>query len=196
MSTRQVPKSRYRFARYGPTDHYEDAPAAGMCISVFLVVRRAGKKGVLLGLPKPDDKWAMEWFSSWKSYTEKELADAYTQWRLPSTYLREGEHPEEAGRRVMEDQLGIGNYAFSKKGPKIFSYTAASDWYPGNNHWDLAIVYDVKVRGKDLKNIPKWWGELEFVKKKKDFLTKEYGWNADFMEDLFGFRESPPDKKS
>jgi|SRR5579872_6224058 len=192
-STRQVPRSKYRFARYGPTDHYEDAPAAGMCMSVFAVVKRSGKKGVLLGQPKPDEKWSTEWLSAWKAYTEKELTDAYSQWRLPSSYLREGEHPEEAIRRIMEDQLGIGDYSLSKKGPKIFSYTSPSDWYPGNSHWDLAVVYDVRVRGKGLKDTPKWWQELEFVKKKKDFLTRNYGWNDDFMRDLLDFEKKKKD---
>ncbi len=191
-TTKQVPKGRHRFARYGPTDHYEDAPAAGMCLSVFAVVRRPGKKkGVLLGLPKRDDKWASEWISGWKSYSEKELAETLAQWRLPSSYLKEGEHPEEALRRIMEDQLGIGDYSISKKkGPRIFSYTSPSDWYPGNNHWDLAFVYEVRTKGLKDGNLPKWWQELEFVKKKKDFLTKDYGWNDDFMRDLFGFAKS------
>jgi hypothetical protein len=194
-STKQVPRGRYRFARYGPTDHYEDAPAAGMCLSVFAIVRRPGKKGVLLGLPRPDDKWSSEWISGWKSYSEKELQEAYRQWRLPSTYLREGEHPEQAIKRIMEDQVGIGDYSLSKKGPRVFSYTSPSDWYPGNNHWDLAFVYDVKVRkgSKDLQ-LPKWWQELSFLKKKKDLLTKDFGWNADFMRDLFDLSEKSSKK--
>ena len=191
MSSKHVPRGRYRFARYGPTDHYEDAPAAGMCMSVFVLARRPGKKGVLIGLPKQDEKWITEWISAWRSYTEKELSEAYEQWRLPSSYLREGEHPEEAVRRIMEDQIGIGDYSLSKKGPQVFSYNSPSDWYQGNNHWDLAFVYDVKVRkgAKELQ-VPKWWRELEFVKKKKDFLTKDYGWNDDFMRDLLGFAKT------
>lgn len=191
LSTKQVPKGRYRFARYGPTDHYEDAPAAGMCISVFALVKSKKKKGVLLGLPKPDERWINEWISSWKNYTDKDLAEAYKQWRLPSTYLREGEHPETALRRIMEDQLGIGDYSLAKKGPQVFSYTAPSDWYPGNNHWDLAFVYDVRVRGKSLKDMPRWWQELDFVRKKKDLLSKDYGWNDDFMRDLLGLNDKP-----
>jgi hypothetical protein len=194
---KQVPKGRYRFARYGPTDHYEDPPAAGMCLSVFVVVKRPGKKGVLLGLPKPDEKWLSEWLSAWKTYSEKELQEAYHQWRLPSTYLREGEHPEEALRRIMEDQVGIGSYSLSKKGPRVFSYTAPSDWYPGNSHWDLALVYDVRVRkaAKDLQ-VPKWWEQLEFVKKKKDFLSKDYGWNEDLMRDLLDLEKTSSNSES
>jgi len=185
MSAKQVTKSKIRFARYGPSDHYGEVPAAGMCISVFALVRRAGKKGVLLGLPKHDVRWAAEWLSAWKTYSEKELADAYRQWRLPSSYLREGEHPEDAIKRIMTDQIGIAEYSISNKGPSVFSYSTLSDWYPGNNHWDLVFVYDVKVKSKgQQKEIPKWWQELLFVKKKKDFRGKDYGWNEDFMRDL------------
>ena len=185
MFAKQVGKSKIRFARYGPSDRYEEVPAAGMCISVFAVVRRAGKKGVLLGQPKQDSRWASEWLSAWKTYSEKELAEAYHQWRLPSGYLREGEHPEDAIKRIMVDQVGMTDYSISKKGPRMFSYSNPSDWYPGNNHWDLAFVYDVKVKGKGQnKEIPKWWQELLFVKKKKDFRDKDYGWNEDFMRDL------------
>ena len=185
MSSKQVAKTKTKFARYGPSDHYEEVPAAGMCVSVFALVRRAGKKGVLLGQPRQDVRWASEWLGAWKTYSEKELAEAYQQWRLPSSYLREGEHPEDAIKRIMTDQVAMSDYSISKKGPYVFSYSTPSDWYPGNNHWDLAFVYDVRVKAKDKdKEIPKWWQELQFVKKKKDFRDKDYGWNEDFMRDL------------
>jgi len=186
MSTKQITKTKNRFARYGPADRYETPPGAGMCISVFGIVRRQGKKGVLVGLPKPDNRWASEWISAWRTYPEKELAESYRQWRLPSSYLMEGENPDDAIRRILKDQLEIDDFSLSKKGPKIFSYNSPSEWYPGNSHWDLALVYDVKVKSKDkpVKNIPKWWQELYFVKKKKDFRDKDYGWNNDFMRDL------------
>src|SRR5579862_975310 len=185
MSAKQGTKSRFRFARYGPSEHYEEAPSAGMCISVFALVKRAGKKGVLLGLPKQDVRWPSEWLGAWKTYSEKELAEAYRQWRLPSSYLREGEHPENAIKRIMADQVGMDDYSISTKGPRVFSYYTPSEWYPGNNHWDLAFVYEVKVKGKSQsKEIPRWWQELLFVKKKKDFRDKDFGWNQDFIKDL------------
>ena len=105
MSTKQITKSKNKFARYGPADRYEAVPGTGMCISVFGLVRRQGKKGVLLGLPRQDARWISEWVSGWKNYDEKELTESYSQWRLPSTYLMEGENPEDALRRVMADQL-------------------------------------------------------------------------------------------
>ncbi len=76
---------------------------------------------------------------------------------------------------------------FLRKGRRFSRTIHRQTGYQGNNHWDLAFVYDVKVRkgAKELQ-VPKWWRELEFVKKKKDFLTKDYGWNDDFMRDLLG----------
>ncbi len=199
-STKQLTKSKNKFARYGPTDRYESPPGAGMCISVFGLVRRQGKKGVLLGLPSQDSHWISEWVSGWKNYDEKELAETYNQWRLPSTYLLEGENPGDALRRVMKDQLEITDYTLSKKGPLVFSYTTPSDWYPGYTHWDLALVYDVKVKSKtqpSVKSLPKWWQELYFVKKKKEFRDKDYGWNDDLMRDLglLGTKKAPKGKK-
>ena len=120
MSTKQITKSKNKFARYGPADRYEAAPAAGMCISVFGLVRRQGKKGVLLGLPRQDARWIAEWVSGWKNYDEKELIESYNQWRLPSTYLMEGENPADALRRIMENQLEIKYFTPSTKKPMMF----------------------------------------------------------------------------
>ena len=189
-STRLVSRPKSRFARYGPSDRYESPPPAGMCISVFAVVRSKGKKkkGVLLGLPRPDNRWPTEWITAWRTYPERDLSRAYQQWRLPSVYLAEGEHPDEALGRIMRDQLQIQDYTVeNSESPHVLSYWYPSDWYPGNNHWDLVFVYDVKVRAKDLPSkgdLPHWWQEISFAKKKKDFRDKDYGGNADLMVDL------------
>jgi len=186
-STKLITKVKSRFARYGPSDRYESPPPAGMCISVFAVVRRQGKKkGVLLGLPRPDNRWPTEWITSWRTYPDRELTRAYQQWRLPSVYLAEGEHPDEALNRIMKDQLMISDFTIDES-PRVYSYYYPSDWYPGNNHWDLVFVYDIKVRAKDLPakaNVPHWWQEISFAKKKKDFRGKDYGGNSDLMVDL------------
>jgi hypothetical protein len=117
MSTKQITKSKNKFARYGPADRYEASPAAGMCISVFGLVHRQGKKGVLLGLPKQDARWISEWVSGWKNYDEEELMESYSQWRLPSTYLMEGENPEDALRRIMEASWRSRIFLSPKRGP-------------------------------------------------------------------------------
>lgn len=108
-------------------------------MSVFAVVTKGSK--VLIGTPRPHRAWKTKWLFSWATYSRKELQEAYREKRLPSTYLLEGEDPKGGLGRVMREQLGVTDYTAT--GPRVFSYVAPSDWYPGYNHWDLAFVYDV-----------------------------------------------------
>lgn len=148
-----------------------------MCISAFAVVKRGSK--VLAGVPKSNERWMSEWISGWIMYSREELAEIFQQTILPSTYLLEGEHPDDALRRIMHDQLGLTRYQVSDL--RIFSYDSPSDWYPGNNHWDLAFVYDVKTR-QSIKKLP-WWSDIKFVGR-KELRNAKFGWNDDLMRDL------------
>ena len=33
-----------------------------------------------------------------------------SEWRIPGSHLRQGEHPEDAARRILEKQLGVSDY--------------------------------------------------------------------------------------
>ena len=175
-------RNLHKQARYGPPDRYESPPSAGMCISVFAIVRPEKRQGVLVGVPKPGERWLSEWVSGWRMYSKEELANIYQQWRLPSGYLEEGEHPDDAVRRVIEDQIHIRRYNVSKN-PKIYSYSSASDWYPGKYHWDLVFVYDVMVKSNQPPKSQELWRELHYLEK-KELVGKDFGWNSDFMHDL------------
>src|SRR5271169_6517628 len=113
-----------------------------MCLSVFALVRGVRQKGVLFGLPKPNKRWLSDWMSSWRNYSAEELKKIYEEWRLPSSYLLEGENPVDAIKRIMGGQLGIKKCQVSGS-PMAFSYTSPSSWYRGYDHWDLAFVYSV-----------------------------------------------------
>jgi len=114
-------------------------------------------------------------------YSREELDEIYKETRLPSSYLFEGEHPDQALRRAMLDELGIKS--FSASTPKIMSYTSPSDWYPGNSHWDLAFVYRVRTsESPDKKRLP-WWRELDFLPA-HELKQRNFGWNEDMMKDL------------
>jgi hypothetical protein len=166
-----------RHARYGPTDRYLDPPPAGMCLSVFAVITKGNK--VLVGTPRKHRAWKARWLFSWTTYSPKELEEACREKRLPSTYLLEREHPEDALRRIMRDQVRMPDY--TQTGPRIFSYSAPSDWYPGHDHWDLAFVYDVRCRGPLV--LAPWWKELSFVDR-GEIDPADFGWNSDFVKDL------------
>ncbi len=112
-------------------------------------------------------------------YSKEEVDKIYKQTRLPSSYLIEGEHPEQALLRVMRDQLGIEE--FSASAPLVMSYNSPSDWYPGKSHWDLVFLYAVKTSASP-KRSP-WWHELAFLSK-REFRRKDLGWNEDMMKDL------------
>ncbi len=166
-----------KYARYGPQDRYLPPPAAGMCLSVFALVRRGSR--LLVGVPAFHERWQSEWVPQFQSYSKKELAEIYAQTRLPSAYLLEGEHPDDALGRVMRDELSIERYSAASL--KVLSYTAPSDWYPGNSHWDLAFVYEVKTR-QTPKKLP-WWRELSFLGR-EELRTRDFGWNQDMVKDL------------
>jgi hypothetical protein len=166
-----------RFAWYGPADRYQSPPGGGMCISVFAVAKEGDE--VLAGLPEQHERWASEWIPGWRSYSKEDYGDLFRQWRLPCGYLREGEHPDICVSRVMREQVGVERFDISA--PRVLSYTWPSDWYPGNDHWDLVFVYDVRLRSPI--RMGAWWKELGFVGR-TELSGARFGWNDDLMRDL------------
>jgi hypothetical protein len=162
-----------KLARYGPLDRYNPPPHAGMCVSVFAVLR--SKDGVLVGMSKSGGRWDSEWLQSNRKDTD-EPDEVRALWRLPSAYIREGEHPDVALGRVVKGQLGITKFQHSS--PRVFSYAEPSDWYPGNKHWDLAFAYEVKTTQKPRKD-PNW-KELSFLEV-GELRKRNFGWNNDFV---------------
>jgi ADP-ribose pyrophosphatase YjhB (NUDIX family) len=145
-----------KFVRYGPAPRY-GIPDAGFCASSFVVLRKGTK--VLAGIPKNHRKWREEWAPNWLVYTKESLEDEYRCWRLPASYLYEGENPDDAARRVLRDQLRMRG---AKLGPVThYAFHDPSSWYPGHKHYDLCFVYE--VRGAQPRTVPPWWTRLEFV---------------------------------
>jgi ADP-ribose pyrophosphatase YjhB (NUDIX family) len=166
-----------RLAWYGPADRYQLPPGGGMCISVFAIVRESDK--VLVGLPERHERWSSEWIPAWRSYPKEDYDDVFRQWRLPSGYLREGEHPDACVNRVMCEQVGLEKFDVAPA--RVLSYTSPSDWYPGKDHWDLVFAYDVSLR-QSIKRVP-WWKELRFMGR-AELESARFGWNEDLMRDL------------
>ncbi|MFQ5838346.1 MAG: NUDIX hydrolase [Thermoplasmata archaeon] len=155
-----------KFARYGPAPRY-GLPEAGFCLSSFAILKDGSK--VLLGRPKDHPRWEAEWAPNFTAYDPEEREVEFHSWRFPAAYLYEGEHPDEALRRVVEDQLGLKEY---QAGPaSIHAFYDPSDWFPGKLHYDLCFVYE--VRGTLPTVLPPWFAGLEFVDasslKAKDF---------------------------
>ena len=79
----------------------------------------------------------------------------------------------------MREQVGLER--FDVTGARVLSYTSPSDWYPGNEHWDLVFVYDVTPR-QPIRSAP-WWKELQFMGR-AELKDARFGWNDDLMVDL------------
>ncbi|MCA1812691.1 MAG: hypothetical protein LC624_01920 [Halobacteriales archaeon] len=165
------------YARYGPQDRYERPPPAGMCISVFALLEQRGK--VLVGLAQDHPRWRKEWLPQLRAYDDDERNLPLTWLRLPSTYLREGEHPERGLARVLRGQLRVTSWTIQDA--HIGSWTYPSTWYPGHKHWDLAFTYRVKAR-LPAKHGP-WWKELAWCAP-GDVRAKDFGWSDDYAREL------------
>ena len=143
------------FAFFGPTEHHFEM-RGGFCMSVFAIVREGGK--VLLGKPQHHLRWASEWAPNWRIYDPISLAEEYRRWRFPSSYIAEGEAPEETLRRVMEDQLGAKHYEVTTSTMK--NYFGPSRRFAGEMHWDYCFLFQVKV--PRVPDLPPWFSALEF----------------------------------
>jgi hypothetical protein len=167
-----------KHARYGPLDRYNSPPAAGMCLSVFVVARRGSK--VLAGVPRMHERWTREWAPNWLVMDKADAAADLERPRLPNTYVYEREDPAETAARVLREQVGVKK--FQVKGVRVLSYPSVSEsWYPGQPHWDLAFVYD--VRAAPPAKTPPWWRELGWM----DWRARkgqDWGWNEDLYQDL------------
>ena len=145
-----------KFVRYGPAPRY-GMPEAGFCASSFVLVRNGRK--ILAGIPSEHRKWREQWQPNIRTYRPQDQEAEFRSWRLPAAFLFEGEHPDDAARRVMRDQLRLPPRKLDR--PAIYTFYDRSSWYPGRRHYDLCFVYE--VRNAAPREIPDWWERLEFV---------------------------------
>lgn len=151
-----VPPADHGFALFGPDF---GVPAGGFCSSVFPLLRRGGE--VLAGRMEPSERWEEEWQPNMRHYQGGRYEALFEGWRLPGTYLREGEHPAAAARRVWTDQLDLGDPP-NPGPPRIRSEAAESRRAPAARHWDLVFLYDLD--GPPAPEAPPdHWAELRYL---------------------------------
>jgi ADP-ribose pyrophosphatase YjhB (NUDIX family) len=142
------------YAYYSPKT---EAAPGGLCLSAFAIARRG--EHFLVVKPREHPKW-QEWAPNWDVYSAERLAEQYRLWRLPSAYLREGEGPDDAVRRVVEEQLGASRCFVRQQ--RTLSFHDPSSRFPGARHWDLCFVYDVDVEPAPAGRLP-WLAELRWA---------------------------------
>ena len=162
------------FAIFGPSDKHS-VIKGGFCISVFAIVKRDSK--VLLVKPKENPRWKEEWSPNWRLYEPEHLANEFDSWRFPSSYVREGEAPEETLRRLLKEQLVIQQYSIVSN--EFYNFYEPSRRYPDKMHWDYCFVYYVKLN--ETPTPKPWFSAVEFVDSKtlslQDFGSAQ-GWLA------------------
>ena len=146
-----------RFGFFGPSER-NDVPEGGFCISAFAIMKKRGK--VLAIKPRAHVRWEEEWAPNWRVYDAAGLKAELEKWRLPSTYMKEGEGPEQALSRIMLDQLGVKVY--SVRLSSLQNFYEPSRRYPGKMHWDYCFVFNVSTH-EEVKESP-WLSNPRYVK--------------------------------
>jgi ADP-ribose pyrophosphatase YjhB (NUDIX family) len=141
-------------------------------MSVFAIIRRDAK--VLLVKPKDHPRWKEEWSPNWGLY-DSAISNEYKSWRFPSSYIREGESPDETLARLIKDQLEVASFDIVSS--KLLNFYEPSRRYPDRMHWDYCFVYEIKLNSTP--TLRPWYSSLEYVDLKsldpKDFGSAQGG---------------------
>ncbi len=156
--TDDISAADHGFGLFGTDFGY---PPGGFCLSTFVVARRQGE--VLVGQMAQEEReiWLEQWQPNLRYYEAEAWNRAFQGFRLPATYLRQGEHPEMAAERVWVGQLGFDRLP-DLSAPTIVSEAGPSNRAPGYEHWDVLFLYEVD--GPELPDEPpRHWARLEYV---------------------------------
>jgi ADP-ribose pyrophosphatase YjhB (NUDIX family) len=129
-----------RFCRFqpggSPAEGYWEAPPDGMCLSSFLVLSPKGHPDrVLVGRIDPAAPWMRI-----GALDPRRVRLNASGWMLPSCQLLYFESPEAAARRVLDEQLGLGDVELEP--PIIVSESYRSPRHPERRqHWDLEFLF-------------------------------------------------------
>lgn len=139
-------------------------PKGGACISVFLVLK--GKGGILVGKMAKPEIWVVRF------YVGETFAPKYAssnKWLLPASHLEYGEKPDDAAKRVLTHQLGIGDGKLTFQ--QVQSHLSLDPSDPEAAHWDLCFVYEGTLKNEVQR--PEWFSDLRFVNP-KDLSSEDF----------------------
>jgi hypothetical protein len=140
------------FSKTAVPPRMKGPPDGGMCLSVFLVISKAGEQGkVLMGKINQDANW-----SHIGALDPERAARFGGGWMLPSSHLVVYEAPGDGARRVLVEQLDP-HARTDLEGPVTFADATGEE---GKKHWDIGFVYTGEMAA--LPNSAAW-RELAFV---------------------------------
>ncbi|MDG6953802.1 MAG: NUDIX hydrolase [Nitrososphaerota archaeon] len=151
-----------RFARSVPERGLEpvyttEVPEGGFCLSAFLAITDVEGR-VLMGHLNPDADWVRI------GALDASRAKTHSKgWMLPSSHLLLYESPQEAARRVLKEQLGMG---LELSGPTTVTEVWSPDRSPGRRHWDFEFIFKGEAPKGSVRSHDAW-RELKFIDTRK-----------------------------
>lgn len=144
-------------------DFYEGAlpfqmssiPKGGMCLSAFLVLWKDEVHSVLLGKLNKNFDWI-----NLGALDKDSTSRISERWILPSSHLMLYENPRAAAKRVLNEQLGLGDEGI--QGPQVFSEVYDAPRFEIKNHWDMEFVFTKQIKNTERVVHPAW-NELKFL---------------------------------
>jgi uncharacterized protein YndB with AHSA1/START domain/ADP-ribose pyrophosphatase YjhB (NUDIX family) len=112
-------------------------------------------------------------------YTDINKYDHQKGWFLPDDLIKHVEHPDNAARRILTEQLGLNNIE-----PKL---SFIESFIGGDKSWHLVFHYAVKIDSKpDIRSLPdiaevKWF-DVKSLPPKKDIAHG--GWALHTVEEI------------
>jgi len=182
-----------RFARFNPgkstVTGQRDAspvttrelPQGGMCLSSFVLLTEVGHPNrVLLGHLNPEARW-----DHIGALDAGRVAVHSKGWMIPSCHLMIKESPLDAARRVVKEQLELGEIHLSE--PRVFSEVYTPRGFPElPSHWDLQFVFRGELPGTVVPRATAW-RELAMVDTTKTRKSEMARSHEDVLESA-GFR--------
>jgi ADP-ribose pyrophosphatase YjhB (NUDIX family) len=174
-----------RFARLAEgrskEEGYWPLPPDGLCLSSFLLLSPSGLRDkVLVGRIDPEGPWA-----EIGALNPRRIQLNAEGWMLPSCHLLYFESPDDAARRILDEQLGLRDIPL--EAPLVFSEKYRPRRHPQRGeHWDLEFLYRGEVPSTW---VPKHgaWKLLRFVDPSQT-PREEFTRSHDEILELVGFR--------
>jgi hypothetical protein len=137
MAPALPPRRFCRFRSDAPAGSalYAALPADGFCLSVFVLLRDPARPStVVAGKLDASADWAR------LGALPPDRAEAAGEgWMLPSSHLQLFEDPDGAARRILNEQLGIGD---GRLGPVRVLSESYGRKESGDPHWDLHFLFE------------------------------------------------------
>jgi ADP-ribose pyrophosphatase YjhB (NUDIX family) len=141
-------------APFAPPKGHITVPPGGMCLCVFLFVKRGDK--ILLGKYKEHPEW-----EKIAGMDEKRVKNNTYGYTLPASHLKFGEDPSDAAKRILKEILCLpDSLLLSEPIVQTFFYEVAVA--PGEMHFDVLFLYDVILDESINITLPPWYASLEW----------------------------------